>query len=343
MTDPAAPHHATGAIPPQPTPGRSIKGRIVAWIVAAVVVLVVAAVGGVLVVTTVTRGPSAQEVAEQYLQHIADGEAAAASELVAAQPEEVEGLSDPSLLTDEVLGAAVERISDVRVEPAPGSEDADTSVRFDVGYTLAGETYESSLALQRVEGEGFAPGRWQVRSAMTDRFIVTQGDPAFLLSGVEMQTVQSGEFLPLALYPAVYPIAAVDPTFFETDRDELVITGGPTMPEKVLLVPNQHLVDEVQQQVDAFFDDCVTQTTWRPDGCPINGPLDARTVPVEWIIDTYPTVELLLDGEMFRADGGSIRAVYTPPGATEPVSVDDTLGAGGTIEIDGSTLSLTFP
>ncbi|MFJ2369394.1 hypothetical protein [Microbacterium sp. NPDC087665] len=355
MTDPSAPHQGfhpamppqqwpSQPQPPQPAPpARSTKGRTVIWIVVAAAVLVALIVGGLVVVNTVTRGPSAQEVAEEYLAHISDGDAAAAAELVAAQPEETEGLSDPSLLTDEVLGAAVERISGVVVEPASGSDDAQTFATFDVSYTLAGETYETSLSLVRGEGEGLAPGSWQIRRAMTDLFIVTQGDPPFLLSGVEMQTVESGEFLPLALYPAVYPISAVDPTFFETDRDELVITGGSTMPEKVSLVPNQHFTDEVQRQVDAFLDDCTTQTTWRPEGCPFDAPLDARTVEVQWTIETYPTVELLLDGEMFDADGGSIRAVYTPPGATEPVTVEDELGTGGTIEIDGSALSLTFP
>lgn len=352
MTDPSAPHQGfhpamppqqwASHPPPQP-PTRSAKGRTVVWIIVAAVVLVALIVGGLVILNTVTRGPSAQEVAEEYLAHISDGDAAAAAELVAAQPEEVEGLSDPSLLTDEVLGAAVERISEVVVEPASGSDDAQTFTSVDVSYTLAGETYETSLSLVRADGEGLAPGRWQIRRELTDLFIVTQGDPPFLLSGVEMQTVDSGEFLPLALYPAVYPVAAVDPTFFETDRDELVIAAGASTVDKVALVPNQHFTDEVQRQVDAYLDDCTTQTTWRPEGCPLSAPLDARTVEVQWTIETYPTVELLLNGEMFTADGGSIRAVYTPPGATEPVTVDDELGTGGTIEIDGSALSLTFP
>ena len=34
-------------------------------------------------------------------------------------------------------------------------------------------------------------GQWQVGTALTDRFIVTEEDPAFLLGGVETPTVEA--------------------------------------------------------------------------------------------------------------------------------------------------------
>lgn len=355
MTDPFAPQPGQHPIPqpqphapdaPQPAqptpPAQRSTTRITIWIVAGLVVLAALIAGGFAIWTSATRGPSAQETAEQYLQHIADGEATAASALAAPQHDEVAAMSDPSLLTDEVLGAAVERISEIVVEPSTGSDGSGDYASFDVSYVLAGERYDTTIALERTDGEGLAPGTWQVRTELTDRFIVVSGSPAFLLGGAEMPTVGSDEFLPMALYPAVYPIAAIDDTFFRTDRDELVIPGVPASVDSVALVPNEHFSTELQKQVDAFLDECATQTTWRPEGCPMSAPLDARTVAVEWSIDTYPTVEILLDGEMFRADGGTVRAVYTSEGAAEPVTVEDDLTAGGTIEIDGSKLVLSF-
>lgn len=308
------------------------------WVFVGVAV-VAAVVAGVLVAVNGTnRGPSAGEVAEQYLQHIADGDATAAAALVAPQPEELEGLSDPSMLTDEVLGAATERIRAIVVEAPVGADDSTSVTDVDVSFTLAGEQHDTTISLVRDEDSG----QWWVRTALTDRFIVTQEDPAFLLSGVETPTVDSGEYLPLALYPAVYPVAAIDDTFYETDRDELVITGAPGSVEKVTVVPNARFSEEVQRQVDAHLDECITQATWRVEGCPLSAPLDARSVAVEWIIDTYPTVELLLDGEMFLAEEGEIRAVYTPEGAAEPVTFEDDLSTSGTIQIDGSALVVTF-
>lgn len=316
----------------------SARVWILVWVLVGVAVLSAVVAGVLVAVNGVNRGPSAGEVAEQYLQHIADGEATAAAALVAPQPDEIEELSDPSMLTDEVLGAATERIRNVVVDAPAGADDASSITSVDVSFTLAGEQHDTTLSLVRDEESG----QWQVRTALTDRFIVTEEDPAFLLGGVEMPTVDSGEFLPLALYPAVYPVAAIDDAFYETDRDELVVTGAPGGVEKVAVVPNARFSDEVQRQVDAHLDECATQTTWRVDGCPLSAPLDARTVEVEWIVDTYPTVELLLDGELFVAREGAVRAVYTPAGAAASVTFEGELSTSGTVEVSGNALVVTF-
>lgn len=358
MTDPHAPQPAHGVPAPQNStpqhpspphpgahtahPGPPRRTRAGAWILLWVFVgaaVLAAVIAGVLVaVNGANRGPSAGEVAEQYLQHIADGDATAAAALVAPRPQEIEKLDDPSMLTDEVLGAATERIRDVVVDAPADADDAASVTSVDVSFALAGERHDTTLSLARDEESG----QWQVRTALTDRFIVTEGDPAFLLGGVETPTVDSGEVLPLALYPAVYPVAAIDDTFYETDIDELVITGAPDGARKVAVVPNANFSEEVQRQVDAHLDECATQTTWRVDGCPLSAPLDARTVEVEWTVDTYPTVELLLDGEMFVARGGAVRAVYAPSDAAEPVTFEGELSTSGTVEVSGSALVVTF-
>ncbi|QCQ17679.1 hypothetical protein [Microbacterium sp. RG1] len=132
MTDQPVPHPpapTSGSAAPRPESGPS---RALLWTVVGIIVAVVAVVAAVsAILFTVGQGPSARETAERYLAHIAAGEASAAMAMEAPQPEEVANLADPLLLTDEVLGAAVERITDIeivetggRAAPTPPSTSA---------------------------------------------------------------------------------------------------------------------------------------------------------------------------------------------------------------------------
>lgn len=338
MVDETAPYRPAGHPDPNRIPPRPKTAlRILVAVGGGVILL--AAIAAV-VAFALTRGPSARDVAEEYLAHIAAGEASAALALQADPPEEVAALSDPMLLTDEVLGGAVERISDIDV--APTSSESGGYAAFDVSYSLAGQRYENTLTVIHEDGAWPDPGRWSVSIDLTDTLVVTQDDPAYRLSGVEMPTVSSGEFLPLAVYPAVYPIEAVDDTFYETDRDTLVAPGDVGAIDPVQLAPNAHFREVLTAQVAAFLDTCAAQTTWRPSGCPLSAPLNASRVPVDWTIEKQPTTEILLEGELFLADDGVVTATYVPEGAAEPVVSRESLGFGGKIEVDGDSLTIVY-
>lgn len=342
MTDQPVPHPpppTSGSAAPRPESGPS---RALLWTVVGIVVAAVAVVAAVsAILFTVGQGPSARETAERYLAHIAAGEASAAMAMEAPRPEEVANLADPLLLTDEVLGAAVERISDIEIveREMPGGSYAS----FDVSYTLDGERYDTTLALDHEDGAWPGPGRWLVTAPVTDVLPLTAWAPRYRVSGVDLPTVTGENILGLALYPAVYPIEAVESTFYKTDRDTLVASTRIGGDDPVELEPNEHLEQEVDTQIEALLDTCTTQISWRPEGCPFSASSAARNVPVAWSIEKYPDAQIEFDIDYVIAEGGEATASYTPEGASESVVERVAFSVRGQFAIDGDSLSISYP
>jgi hypothetical protein len=334
MTDPTVPHPPPAASGPGPS-------KVLLWMLAgAFLSVVLTAVISAVLMLSAGRTPSARETAEQYFAYIAAGEASAAVELHAPIPPESRGQPDPLLLTDDVLGGAVERINDVEVRDGILG---DTYATFDVHDKLGGERYSAGLTLERGQGAWLSPERWMVTVPVADTVIVTSSSPAYRVSGVELPTVAGQAYVPLPLFPAVYPIEAAESTFFQTDTDTLVSPTLLTGEQTVALEPNEHFERELDRQIKVLLDACATQNTWRPESCPVSAGLDALGVPVVWTIEKYPDAEIDADAGYFFAEGGEATATYTPEGASAPVVERVPLGLSGQFTIAGDSLSITYP
>lgn len=163
-----------------------------------------------------------------------------------------------------------------------------------------------------------------------------------MVSGVELPTVTGQNILGLALYPAVYPIEAVESTFYQTDRDTLVASTAIGGDDPVELEPNEHLEQELDRQIAALLDSCATQTSWRPEGCPFSADSAARNVSVEWSIEKHPDAQVEFDIEDVIAEGGAATATYTPEGRSEPVVERVSFDVRAPYTIDGDTVSLSY-
>lgn len=305
-----------------------------AWIIALVVVviLVIAAVAtGVIL----TQGRTAQAVAEEYFEALAAGDASAALALTEGYDPDLDPDSrgpehGPDLRTDDVLASAVELISDVSVVPVDDPTD-EHDQKVEVSYTLAGERHTFPLTLKREP---------------TNRFLIPQrfgqwtsfpsyGPDTLTVAGV---TVHSGtEPAPgvwvantaawTQLFPAVYPVAAVDPTYFEVTEPELVATGVGLVPD-VELEPTKQLLAELQEWSDQEIDGCAEASIFagRPDGqCPLYAVHpEGKTVIGTWEILEYPAVEIGQFNGLYFADFRYGRAAFTPApeeGGGEPIEM----------------------
>ncbi len=70
----------------------------------------------------------------------------------------------------------------------------------------------------------------------------------------------------LTLYPAVYPLDAVDSELFDVHDAELDVTADPAQNASVVVLATKELHDIVQAQVDAYLDDCAAQPVRRAGG-----------------------------------------------------------------------------
>ena len=295
------------------------------WVVAlgAIVVVGIAAVATVMIIN---QGRTAQAVAEQYFEALAAGDASTALSLTEGydpdwDPESRDPRDGPDLLADEVLAAAVEHISDVSVVPADDPAD-EFGQKVLVSYTLAGENHSFPLTLTRSSGNKYQIparfGQWTDFASYGPDTVTVAGVPVH--SGTEISPgIWDGRYAAWTqLFPAVYPVAATDPTHFDVKHDELVVTGVGLIPE-VELVPTAALHAELQAWGDARLDTCVEWDAPSDNdfqaGCALYvDVLSDNGSPVygQWEIIEYPTVELVDIGTVHHFDAQGGRAQFTP-------------------------------
>lgn len=211
---------------PDATPRRPPRPRRRAVAALLVGIALVVAVGSVFVLVQ-SRSP--QAVAERYLSHLASGDASAAMELVVPAHPELADVRDDRLLTDDVLRAATERMSDVRVTQAGADSE---SASFDAYFTLAGERFRTRLDLVP-QGD-----TWQVAAPLTVRFLVDAAEPAALaIAGAQIAPPRLGEVTWVTMYPAVYPVEVVGSEQYKTSVDRIVV-GVDSSPE-IQVIPAQ--------------------------------------------------------------------------------------------------------
>jgi len=174
-------------------------------------------------------------VVQEYLAAIASGDATTANEMLDFETPEGERLEDAegALLSDDVLGAASERITVHRVETVERSKD---SARVRAELSLAGETFEHDFVLEGEHGSIFARDQWRLTSPLIGLTVVTLPSETNVLPeglsldigaaelAIEHSALGLGEpFAAAVLYPAVYPVSLSAGEYFDPQRGEMVV------------------------------------------------------------------------------------------------------------------------
>ncbi|MGX9346746.1 hypothetical protein [Microbacterium sp. KNMS] len=332
VTAPAAP-----PAPPAPMSPRTKKA--LAWTGGAVALVAVLGVGAAVTLSVVNAGRGPAAAVAQYVGLIADGQAEAASALVDPNVSNAER----AFLTDEVLSAAAERISDVEVADGAGEGD----VRYiDVTYRLDGVEQSASLEVERLDNEWLVLERWRVATPLlTEVFVYADGGGA-RIGGVDVPFDESGQAT-VAVYPGAYDVEPASSAFFEADPVR-VIAAGPAGFEggaaEIDFRPTSALQDEVDAQVKALLDGCAEQAVGQPEDCPFQVYVYPDDTPVTWSIASYPSIEIAEDGTYFTASEGVAEATYIDSGFfsdDEEVTQERDISFSGGIEIDGDAVTVT--
>ncbi|MCD2441426.1 hypothetical protein LQ757_03945 [Agromyces sp. SYSU K20354] len=268
------------------TPDPKVRKRV---LIGLAIVGGIAVLGGgaAIALNVMNSGRTAEAAVARYVELIAAGEAAQASELV--DP----GISngDRVLLTDEVLGSATDRITVVRV--VTSGEEAGVAY-VDVEYRLDGADYNAHLRAEQLPSDFGVLANWRV----IDPLVITV--PAYaelvdevMIGGVGVRVEESAA--ELALYPGIYELALPDTTYFSADPVKVVAAGDLVESPELIPSPTDELAGELQRRLNALIDECVKSTDADPEGCPF-GTYAPSDTPVTWSVDEYPTVELSDNG-----------------------------------------------
>ncbi|WIM94565.1 hypothetical protein ACTOB_006597 [Actinoplanes oblitus] len=352
---PAAPAaHLPGpslTLGPGPLP---VRPRRAVPIVAAVAVLLLVAGGLALGAVRLARnGP--EDVAADYFDALADGDAGAALNLLAAADSFQDTTRYP-LLTGAALAEDRYRPRDAEVGDATASDlpltgrgwqvpvtyraaDRTISQNLTVVDSAAGYRLESPLVLLGVDGER---GR------------------AVTVNGVALGGTREAY-----VFPGAYEVVAAGNTLLAGSRVTTVPrrAGVAATGRAVYLAAARFDVPElaagaresIQAQVRATLDECATSTLAQPAGCPFGLNIPGTGATVRWSITAYPAVSVRGDSAFWYAtssvqlaDDGTGRvhwsATYTDyQGAHKSQSGDSTFRIYGSAQAtpNGIQVALT--
>lgn len=312
--------------------GRKSKRRIILWssVVAAVALLAGGAAVAVSLIND-SRDPAAQ--VEQYLDLLASGKAEEASKLV--KP----GVADDSMLTDEVLEGADERIKVVSVETTERSGD---SAKVTARLSLAGEEFDREFTVDQGPKEMLVLQTWELNESLVVEATIqvnaqpeaVQGSAVVQVAGVELvlADIMKGENTKtFDVYPGVYEVTAGDfGTYLQVKTESDTLIASP-----IQAVP---FVSFMTEYSSAYSDEILKQAAEYADGCVLVGGndvvksnMDTRCPLLtqnkrlaEMKVSKYPQVMSGLGADWFETDLYEFEVRGTASGA-RPAQTESTL------------------
>ena len=315
------------------------------WITVAAVAL---AVGGYLTAAAVVSNSSdPSEVVSSYLAAIADGDASAAAQIV---DPDASGI-DATYLTDDVLGAATERIEVVSVTTT--EREAGTA-EVTAKMTLASQPLTHTFTMTRDAGAFWLlqPG-WRPDAPLTVKAAVTVRDD-ISLTGVE-QVELAGTEVELAVkdvpglsansqsdwlqvYPALYDLTGPDVgTLFKIAPGELVAIP-PTATATLSVAATEVLYTALLDAANAQANACVEPGTSVDAVCPL---FMRQQDPATTGVIKAPYNVAFRTGSRFKVD---VVFWYRPEGGTSSGTdaTDYSTDLIGTYAIDGDDVTVEF-
>ncbi len=240
-----------------------------------------------------------------YLEALARRDAAGASRFPGVLPT---AEASTELLSDSALGG-IDRVKLVR--DVTGKDGIHT-VSYE--YTLGGERAESDY---RVRGTGSFLGlfpTWKFDSSPLATVAVTVlHDNRFRANGVALSSLaEQGEAAGYLVFaPGRYSFDHRS-SYLDADAVSVPVTEpGSVSSVQVNVQANAALVDQVDEELREYLDDCAAQEVLQPTGCPFGKTFENRVDNTpKWSIAEYPRVEIIpgeRDGSWFmpESDGAA--------------------------------------
>lgn len=125
--------------------------------------------------------------------------------------------------------------------------------------------------------------------------LTVQHDAGFTANGVDLVTPTPNEAAPYLVFtPGTYDISH-DSTWLQGKTVTVTVTQpSAALRAEVDIEANAAFGKQVQKKVDAYLDECATQTVLLPTGCPFGESMGNRIVSTPaWRMSSYPPVVIL--------------------------------------------------
>lgn len=254
-----------------------------------------------------------------------------------------------TLLRSSLLGD----LTDIRVQSDRESSPGVHAVR--AAFTLNDKPSTMTFLVEDTGTFGLVFDRWRFKaSPLAVLQVSVLHEASFTVNGLTLDTRAHAEKdAPLAFSNSASYLAFAPAVFtFSHDSSQLSAAATPVrvttsgaQPVTIDAEPTQKMIDGIQSELNAFLDDCATQTVLQPTGCPYGIEINNRvTAPPAWSIAEYPPVTLAPGESSFimAATNGQARinvpvqSLFDGSRETRDEIVDFSVGMSVTIRPNGS-------
>lgn len=194
------------------------------------------------------------------------------------------------LLTSEALGDLKDFSITSDVDQGSGIHLVRYSATFD------GKQATGSFQVMQGDNRFGVFSTWAfLQSPMSELRVTPMHDDSFAVNGIELTSPDGASVATSfqVLTPGFFTVTHKSAYLTASPVSTTVTAPGGAVPLVLNIRASQKFVDEVQDQVDTFLDDCVTQEVLFPTGCPFGQSIYNQVVSVpQWSMTSYPTVTI---------------------------------------------------
>lgn len=296
---------------------------------------------------------SAAGFVRQYLEAIARHDAPGALAMdgvLDGAPTGVGGKALPrTLLRSSVLGS----LTGITLDTDTTTRDGTHTVSYT--FRLDGKDSAMSFTVEPAGRYAAVFNRWRFAvSPLATLQVSVLHESTFTVNGLTLDTRahepadRAGEFSHQASYlafaPTAYSFSHTSPLLLAPPIKVPVVVAGTTA-VTVDVQPNKSFVQQVQNELNKFLDDCTTQKVLKPTNCPFGIDIDDRVLnDPKWSILKYPKVTLaagsgtfdMPDTEGLARIVVEVQSLFDGEVTTRDENVEFAVGLSVIINPDGS-------
>lgn len=220
-----------------------------------------------------------------YLQALQAGDGEHALGISGAQ---IPAKTGAAMLDEEALKNSMKDLEDIKVEKS-GTIDDGEGATVDVSYTVNGEEKHSEFTLHKTGSHWGVFDQWSMDPVdLPTVNVVAKSVNAATLNGVKV-SVDKGSRNFAVFYPGKYDVT-YESALYSGKQQSTVVSASSDKPKLDLgLEPSEAAQREISHQVKTYLDNCASQNTLYPSGCPFEYSFTGRVQgDVTWKITMYP-------------------------------------------------------
>jgi hypothetical protein len=264
-----------------------MRRAVITWVI--VFGAILAAFGATVLVLNATLYSAAGFV-QSYLDALARHDADGALDLANVT---IAGDASDELLVAEAMG----ELGDIHLI----GESSDGGVhRVTFGYSAGGVDGESTFEVERAGALFGIFSSWRFATSPLGTLEITvQHDSGFTANDLTLVAPQQDRPAPYLVFtPGTYELSH-DSKFLHADTVAATSTDpAVAVPASIDVQANAVFVKQVQDELNDYLDECVTQEVLLPTGCPFGEEVGNRIVSTPtWSMTSYPQVTIIPAGQ----------------------------------------------